>query len=490
MGPFYGVSLFLWSALITVTLAALSLGYAVGGRWADRGPSFSRLGALLGAAGVWVLLVPLLKHPVLRATEPLGLRAAVLATAALLFMPPLTLLGMVSPYAIRLKAMSLDRVGRTAGDLYAISTVASVISALAMGFFLIPSMGVTRLVYSIGLILLVACVLAVLGGAGRTRAQAAIAVFLLLGASAGLAMIPDERDDVSLSQLAVRQSPYAELRVVDARNTRHLLVDGGLHSMMSLDRGRSWHPYNAAIDVLKYLYEQPGDMLLIGLGGGTLATRWASLGWAVDAVEIDPVVGELAVEFFDVDERKCTIYYQDGRQYLARSDEIYDLMIIDAFGSSSIPFHLTTVEAFELAAARLSPDGILAMNVITEGWRDPILAALTATLRVHFAEVVALPTNEPPDALGNVVLVASHRVLEFDEYEHLPRPYDLLDQEQEHWWALQMNHGWDNRYEPDTSRATILTDDRNPVDLWSERINLLSRADVHRYLEELNAKPW
>jgi MFS family permease len=144
LGPFYGVSLFLWSALITVTLIALSAGYAVGGRWADKGPKFARLLYLLVGAGIWILAIPILKHPVLVIAEPFGLRIAVLVAAFILFVPPLTLLGMVSPYAIRVRASSLDEVGRTAGDLYAISTVGSVVSALLTGFILIPNIGVSR----------------------------------------------------------------------------------------------------------------------------------------------------------------------------------------------------------------------------------------------------------------------------------------------------------------------------------------------------------
>ena len=76
LGPFYGVSLFLWSALITVTLVALSVGYAVGGRWADRGPRFTRLCYPIAGAGLWLLLLPWLRIPVLQATEPIGLRFA------------------------------------------------------------------------------------------------------------------------------------------------------------------------------------------------------------------------------------------------------------------------------------------------------------------------------------------------------------------------------------------------------------------------------
>jgi hypothetical protein len=114
LGPFYGVSLFLWSALITVTLIALSIGYTIGGRWADKGAKLSRLCYLMIGAGIWLLLIPWFKQPLLFLAEPLGLRFAVLAAAFVLFAPPLTLLGMVSPYAIRVRALSLDEVGKTA----------------------------------------------------------------------------------------------------------------------------------------------------------------------------------------------------------------------------------------------------------------------------------------------------------------------------------------------------------------------------------------
>ena len=131
LGPFYGVSLFLWSALISVTLAALAAGYALGGRWAQRSLSTTRLSWLLAAAGAWVLLVPWTRGPLIAVASHLGLRGAVLLAATLLFFPPLMLLGMVSPYAIRLGTRSVDEVGRVSGDLFAVSTLASVGAALS-----------------------------------------------------------------------------------------------------------------------------------------------------------------------------------------------------------------------------------------------------------------------------------------------------------------------------------------------------------------------
>jgi hypothetical protein len=142
LGPFYGVSLYLWSALISVTLAALSVGYALGGRWADRDARPARLTGLLAGAGLWIMVVPWLRGPLLAVSESLGLRAAVLLSATVLFFPPLMLLGMVSPVAIRIHASTLDRVGRSAATLCG-PTMASVVAALATGFWRIPAVGVS-----------------------------------------------------------------------------------------------------------------------------------------------------------------------------------------------------------------------------------------------------------------------------------------------------------------------------------------------------------
>jgi predicted membrane-bound spermidine synthase len=154
LGPFFGVSLYLWSAIITVTLAALALGYFIGGRIADRGATLPRLGWFLAAAGIWLIAVPWIESPLLRAIEPFMSRAAMLLAAAALFFAPLMLLGMVSPYAIKLRTSRLEEVGRSAGSLYAVSTIASVAAAFLTGFVLIPGVGVSRVTTAIGVILL------------------------------------------------------------------------------------------------------------------------------------------------------------------------------------------------------------------------------------------------------------------------------------------------------------------------------------------------
>jgi spermidine synthase len=482
LGPFYGVSLFLWSALITVTLVALAVGYWLGGRWADRGARLARLGWLLGAAGLWLLAIPWTGHPLLAVAEPLGIRLAVLVSAFVLFAPPLTLLGMVAPYAIRLRAASLSEVGRSAGDLYALSTLASVLAALATGFWLIPTVGVTRLVTLVGVMLLLGAA-AALGAGSRGRSAALVAVAL---AGAGLASAGLRRRAATQAAsgeaklIAALHSPYADVRVVDAAQGRFLLIDGGIHTVVDPESWRARLDYVAVVDIVKNFFPKPGRLLLVGLGGGSVAKSFAGDGWSVDAVEIDATIVDVARRYFGLLRRDARVFTMDGRAFLRRHRDAYDVVVLDAFGSCAIPFHLITGESFDLVARRLRPGGVLAVNIESVGWRDPLVASVAATLGRAFTRVVALPIAEPPNALGNLVLLASERVLELDE-EKLGRPFDYLSDPDAHRAVVQRNHAWDNRFAPDAYGKTFFTDDLNPVDVLAERINLEARRRLHAH---------
>jgi spermidine synthase len=472
------VSLFLWSSLITVTLAALSVGYALGGRWADRGPSYFRLSLVLAAAGVWLLLTPWLKAPLLGLLEPLGLRAAVLAAAAALFFVPLTLLGMVSPYAIRLRASSLDEVGRTAGNIYAVSTLASVVAALLTGFVLIPSLGVSRLLLLVGVLLLVGAGMA-LRAARRGGPALVVNVLLVAGGAILAGMAPGEHARPEAGLLDVRQSAYAELRVADWEGDRILFLDGGSHTVTMPEVWQPLLQYAVVLDVIKHLYDEPGTLCLVGLGGASVAKSFDQTGWQVDAVEIDSEVVSLARTYFGLEDEDARVFVEDGRRYFKNVDRKYDLVVLDAFGSGSIPFHLVTREAFALMRSRMTPGGILALNIESEGWYHILVRSLAATLRTSFAHVIALPIAEPENAFGNLILLASDRPLEFNEAV-LGNPYDYLNDAYWHWVVVERNHAWANRFEPELRGAPVLTDDRNPVDLWSEGVNHKSRELFHQ----------
>lgn len=475
IAPFYGASLYLWSALIAVTLAALSVGYAIGGRWADRGPRLERFALVIGLAGLWIALVPWMRHPLLALTEGAGLRTAVLITATVLFFPPLTLMGMVSPYAIRLQAATLNVVGTTAGNLYSVSTLASVVAAVATGFFLIPNIGVSRLMFLIGFTLIATSLLGLI----VTRRQKAAPVALIVLIAAGFLayrIAPVMQPDPNRGLIAIEHSAYGEIRVVDIYETRYMLIDGGMHTIVDPMTWESRFPYVNVLDLSKWMFDRPGEMLLVGLGGGSVVKSFYRDGWKIDAVEIDPVVTKIARTHFGLLPGEAQVYDMDARQYLITHEKTYDLIIMDAFGSSAIPFHLVTAEAFNLLRSRLNPGGVLAMNVEAVGWHDIIMRSLAMTARSRFGHVTLLPMAEPPDQLGNLVLLASDRPIALEEEP--PVPMDRFSAD------YHRAHAWDNRFEVDDPAAPILTDERNPVDVWAERVNLVARRELHEFFRE------
>jgi spermidine synthase len=480
LGPFYGVNLFLWSALISVTLIALSIGYLIGGRWADKGPKIERLCYLLIGAGLWLLFLPILKRPLLNLAEPLGLRLAVLTAAFILFTPPLTLLGMVSPYAIKLRASNMGEVGRTAGDLYALSTIASVIAAILTGFVLIPNVGVARLVAVIGLVLIITAVLGLLIQR-RSSSQRVVAGSLLLACPFTWFILPQDLPAPDKGLLAIEQSPYAEIRVVEDDLYRYLLIDGGTHTIVDPDTWETFFPYAAVADIPREFFDRPGDMLLIGLGGGSVVKNYHKAGWEVTGIEIDPTVIDMAYEYFGLEASEGEIICQDGRQFLLGTQEKYEIIVMDAFGSSSIPFHLATKESFGLIAEHLEEDGILTINLESMGWEDVLVRSLAVTLKPHFSNVLALPTHDDYNGLGNMILLAANRPLESSRGLPAGEIYSKEDMES---MDYKRNYAWEYRFLPDSAGGQLLTDDLNPVDLWSDQINLEARKRLHQYFEE------
>jgi spermidine synthase len=279
--------------------------------------------------------------------------------------------------------------------------------------------------------------------------------------------------------LAVRDTPYTELRVVEHQDLRYLLLDGGTHSFVRVEDNATRQAYVMVIELATELFAHPGRALIVGLGAGCLARQLTVDNWRVDAVEIDPAVTAAAREFFRLQPQFADVHHADGRRFLRATRDTFDLIVLDAFGSGSVPFHLLTAEAFAEAKARLRPGGVVAVNLEAVGWRDPLVRAAAATLATSFRHVLALPIAEPPDQLGNVVLFAADRLPEIAD-EQLGDPVATLSDEQEHWRVVQRMHAWANRFTPTGGR--VLTDDWNPSDLRSEEINLATRRRTRERL--------
>lgn len=364
LAPFFGSSVYVWGSLISIFLAALSAGYYLGGVASDRWPRAGALALALAVAGVLILALPLLSRPILEmfSAWDLGPRASPLLASVVLFVLPSLLLGMTSPFAIKLAATDLARVGNTAGVLYAISTAGSIAGTLLTAFVLIPAMGVRAILYTLGGALLVLAALLARHAARAVRpAMAALLVLLLAAGGAaqtvGVSRILLERDTV-----------YHRIRVQEDAPWRYLRFDRSLQGGMLLkDPTISPLRYTDYVHLAWLFTPAIKRMLVIGLGAGSIPKRFLHdyPQVMVESVELDPAVVEVARQYFAVTEgARHRIIVQDGRQYVRRAEGTYDMILVDAYFADAIPFHLVTREFFQQMKTKLAPGGVVVANIV------------------------------------------------------------------------------------------------------------------------------
>ncbi|MGE5589830.1 MAG: fused MFS/spermidine synthase [Bacillota bacterium] len=433
LAPYFGNSLYVWGSLISVFLSALSLGYLLGGRAADRWPRPSTLVRVALLAGAWVAVLPWLTPAVLESLQASqGPRLAPLLASLALFFGPGVLMGMVSPLAIRLRAKGVERLGQDAGGLYALSTAGSIAGTLLTSFWLVPAMGSRALLGVLGLTLL----LLAGGYAVSHRRLAEGAVAAVLAAATLLAAVPTsvpgapaepggaqgakvmERMGgqlVEMTTVLEVDSLYHHIRVMDDGQSRYLRFDDSWQSGMYLDDPfRTRFLYTDYFTLPYALGLTPKKVLFIGLGGGSTPKHYWKMDpeVQVDVAEIDPEVVRVARRYFALpDDPRLTVTAQDGRLFLEQSQEKYDLIALDAYYADSIPFQLTTREFLEIVKAHLAPGGVVAANLIGayEGPKSQLYRSFEKTFSAVFPTLYSFPLywRNDPDTVRNIMLLAT-----------------------------------------------------------------------------------
>jgi spermidine synthase len=411
IGPFYGVSMFVWSSLISVTLISLAVGYFLGGRLADRGRV--ELSMVLIVAGLATAAVPALRGPVLGLTNPLGLRVGAFLSALLLFFVPLTVLAMVGPYVVKTLATRQEKVGSVSGAVMALSTAGSVAGTLLLGFFLLPVVGTRAILYSIAAVLMFGGIcLRIWLRVPSDRKPAPLASLVLL-CLAGAAMAAAERghteaiEDYKLVYEA--ESIYGKIRVLDdeRRNIRWMLSDASTISAVRIGSSQALFPYLSLLEGLPHFNLQGRTALVVGLGAGYLPMALEAHGVAADAIEIDPVVARAAAAFFPFKQPRRLIV-GDARYEVARMSQRYDFVIHDCFTGGSIPPHVLSVEMLRDVRAHLNEGGVLALNFFgfNRGADASALEAVAATLRSVFPHQRIVTTAPDANPIDNIILAS------------------------------------------------------------------------------------
>ncbi len=391
-GPEYGYSSYVAGTLIGVILAALSLGYVIGGRLADRAPRPPVLYRLIVIAGLLLVGFAFVYKGLLEFFfVEFGMITGLILVTIVLYGPPMVLLSMTSPFIIRLVAIE-DRVGTAAGSIYALSTVGSILGSFLTPFVLVPAIGSHMTLVIMTAIVLVVGVIGLLGVRGRW-ALALLALGLLPFS------FPKAEEGVVLRI----ESPYSDLQVKREKEgepyvlavNRWAWYSKGLPSTIQTDSYYDYFLLGPKLVPVK-------EMVVLGMAAGTSVKQFQHYypGIHIDAVEIDPWVVKIAKnkEYFGIEEGdNLAIHIQDARPYLRKCKKRYDLVEIDMYqGGPFIPFYVTTVEFFQLVSDRMSDNGVAITNVLalSSQRKDPseklLVACVIETMQEAFPSVYVL----------------------------------------------------------------------------------------------------
>ncbi|HKQ92466.1 MAG TPA: fused MFS/spermidine synthase [Blastocatellia bacterium] len=471
LAPKFGTTLHVWSALITVTLAALAVGYAVGGRVADRRPGLGALMTVMACAGGTLLLSDLIARPVLGAAYDAGMVSGTFMAATLLFLPTLFLLGMLSPMAVRAAANHL-RLGASVGNLYALSTVGSVAGSLVVSLLLIPNMTVHAAFISTAVALTIVPVFYLIVA---VRKKAALALFVglaLSGAGVKWAGAVADREVLYKDELypvtARIPSAYGDLVVSDRDGVRYLFLNGVQQGSMIGDV--SYAKYAYGLERLATVKGVPKTVLIWGLGPGVYARAMAETGSKVTVIEIDPMSEKVAREYFGLP-ASVRVIIGDARTETSRLTEKYDVIVLDAFSGDSPPFHLLTREAFADLKRRLAPDGLVVANIVggVSGDASRVASSIMATMESVFGATQVFSPNWLLSGKKRK-FVSTMFLLSGDVPENLAEsaaPFTMKTSEEVERTGY-IKAVLASRLELPRDRAVILTDDYAPLEAWSD----------------------
>jgi spermidine synthase len=482
LNPYFGSGIYTWAALISTVLAALTTGYFLGGFIADRTVSATVLGAIVSVASLYLLALPSFADVVLGIVSNTmdDVRLGSLCAALAIMVLPVALLGVYSPFAIRLVLRAAQHSGTVSGTVYGVSTAGSIAGTLGTTFFLIPTIGtraITLLLGAAGL-----CCGLLLFALGRLHRPAKGAAAAALAAFAVLVLAGDRAwsDGLIDDNVRAQMLKHGDGRVAHLETEyNNLFIDkhGSLLGLSSMYTGRPNYiesivdlkdpdampvPYDQTMTAALAYPTAPKRILMIGLGAGSISTY---LGRAmpdaqIDVVELDPGVISAGKDYFGLREtERVRLIAGDGRVYLNRHKDLYDLILLDAFRELGIPFHLLTREFYGLVKEHLAPGGAMASNVAAN---TKLYLSTLVTLGAVFPTVDVYPDwVDRSEAQAIAVAIPAQR----PTADGLQKSAAALQQQYHFRYPLPALAG-KRVTAPDSAGGELLTDDFAPADLY------------------------
>jgi predicted membrane-bound spermidine synthase len=418
IGNVFGTSNLVWASIIGLILIYLTVGYFIGGKWADKTPTAAAMYRALAWGAFTLGLVPYIAGPVLKSAAngaeqlQVGILIGAFAAVLILFSVPITLLGTISPFAIRLSVDDTATAGVTSGTIYAVSTLGSFIGTFLPVLVTIPTIGTknTFLLFSLFLLFVA------LAGLGRFASRRDMLIHLWMPIILVLAAIltsgqslKDNKGQVFETESAYN---YIQVQVVNGYTLLRLNDGQGIHSIYHPDTMQYGGPWEQFL-VGPYFYanRKPSDvkrMAIVGLAAGTAARQATAVykDIQIDGFELDPEIVDVGKKYFDMNMPNLNIHIGDGRWNLEQSKTLYDIIAVDAYRPPYIPPHMTTQEFFQICASHLTDDGVLTLNVGSVPGDRRLIDGLATTMATIFPSVHVM---DIPGTLNTMIFATKQK---------------------------------------------------------------------------------
>lgn len=482
LGSTFGTSNLVWASIIGLILIYLAAGYFVGGRWADRSPRFETMYMILAWGAFISGIVPLVARPVLRFAADafdqlqVGILFGSFTAVLILFSVPVTLLGTISPFAIRLAISDPQEAGRVSGRIYAISTLGSFVGTFLPVLVLIPLIGTVWTFVSFSEFLLVVALVGLWrasGGRKVLRLSWMPVVLLLLALLWANSPIKS-----TTGQIYETESAYNYIQVLEKDGYRILRLNEGQgeHSLWhpeQLDFNGTWEQFLAApfFNPAPYDPERVQRIAIVGLAAGTVARQATAVYGPVpiDGFELDPTIIDVGRKYFDMNEPNLNAIAEDGRWGLEKSGQLYTLISLDAYRPPYIPWHLTTREFFQVVRDHLAEDGVMAINVGRSPSDRQLVDGLVSTIQTVFPSVYVM---DLPYSFNSIIYATAQPTAVQNLYDNLlylmswPQTHPLLIQTLERAIVNLRPDTGNAMAGPDApkSRQVVFTDDWAPIE--------------------------
>lgn len=478
LGPDFGTSNLVWASIIGLILLYLTLGYFIGGRWADRSPHPRTMYIVLAWAAFTAGLPPLIARPVLWAAADafdqldIGVLAGSFVAVLVLFLVPITLMGTASPFAIRIAITDSSRAGKVSGRIYAISTLGSFVGTLLPTLVLIPTIGTALSFLVFALLLNLVALIGLWKSSGWRKLLPWLWMPVILSILAAVwGHGPTKKTP---EQIYETESAYNYIQVLnrDGYILLRLNEGQGIHSIYhpdTLEYGGPWQQFLVAPFFNRAPYDpgQVQSMAIVGLAAGTVARQATAVFGKIpiDGFEIDPKIIQVGKKYFDMNLSNLKAMAQDGRYGLMHSHNKYSIIVVDAYRPPYIPWHLTTREFFLVARDHLTPDGVLAINVGRSPSDRRLVDGMVGTLHSVFPSVYVM---DVPNSFNTIV----YATLQPTTIDNLYANYEYLQVASVHpllWSAINTTI---LNLQPTPDSRTVYTDDLAPIELITNQLVL------------------